>query len=67
ESSEINSEIEKQVCFLKDKYGLEISELKIPALELSSTYIRENINKDISALVPPEVSEYIYNNNLYRG
>lgn len=64
---ELDIQIEKQIKFLSHEYSLRISELKIPALELSSTYIRENIENDISDLVPPEVLKYINNNNLYRG
>ena len=64
---ELDTEIEKQIEFLKNEFDLDIRELKIPALELSSTYIRENLDKDLSHFMPEVVLRYIYNNNLYKG
>lgn len=63
----LDLQIDAQLGYLKESFGLDIHELKMPALELSSTYIRNNAHKDISGLVPDAVLNYIRNNNLYKG
>lgn len=47
----------------------EITVLTAPPLPLSSTQIRENLQKgaDPSCLLPENVVQYIYRNGLYRG
>lgn len=66
-TNELNVKIENQKKRLKKEYGLNIFELELSALQLSSTYIRENLDEDLSELVPKEVLKYISHNNLYRG
>ena len=52
---------------LKDKYNANIESVYVPSLDISSTYIREQLNKHktIRYLVPELVQEYIYNKKLY--
>ena len=52
---------------LKDKYNANIESVYVPSLDISSTYIREQLkrNKTIRYLVPELVQEYIYNKKLY--
>lgn len=52
---------------LKDKYNANIESVYVPSLDISSTYIREQLNKHktIRYLVPELVQEYIYNEKLY--
>ena len=53
----------------REKYGANIIELHTETLEMSSTEIREAIKegKDITAMVPTKVAEYIKVNRLYGG
>ena len=50
-----------------DKYNANIESVYVPSLDISSTYIREQLNKHktIRYLVPELVQEYIYNKKLY--
>ena len=52
---------------LKDKYDAHIESVYVPSLDISSTYIREQLSKHktIRYLVPELVQEYIYNKKLY--
>lgn len=53
---------------LMEQFGGEISVMNFPALEISSTMIRERIRegKDIRYLIPECVEDYIRKNALYR-
>ena len=52
---------------LKSKYNANIENVYVPSLDISSTYIRQQLNKNktIRYLVPEMVKEYIYNKKLY--
>lgn len=62
-------DMDKQIDFLKNKFGAEISLLKTGLIEISSSIIRDSIKKDTSIryLVPKSVYEYIVENKLYKN
>lgn len=60
--------LKEHKLYLQKKYNINISLLKTPIVEVSSTIIREKVKKDesISYLVPFEVKELINSKKLYR-
>lgn len=62
-------EIDKDRLSLLHHRGYVFTIAQMPAVDISSTKIREKLEKGIpaSGLVPPEVSEYIRKHGLYRG
>lgn len=54
-------------CMKLKLIGIETMILDLDIMDISSTMIRNNImrGKSISNLVPKEVEDYIYNNNVY--
>ncbi len=61
---EANLKIER----LKNLYGAKIKTIGVPSLDISSTYIREQIKerKSIRYLIPEDVKNYIYEKNIYK-
>ena len=61
--------IAKTLAYLSDKYGMEMALIEEEMPAINSTMIREMAGKgeDISALVLPEVREYIEMKGMYRG
>ena len=61
--------INEKIKDLKDKYNANIESIYVPSLDISSTYIRNQLNKNktIRYLVPELVQEYIYNKQLYNN
>lgn len=59
---------QEKIEYLTKKYEAKIISVYVPSLDISSTYIREQIkeNKSIRYLVPEDVQNYIYNNKLYK-
>ena len=62
-------ETQENVERFKSEYGADIDMVYVPALEISSTYIRSRIrsNHTIKYLMPTRVEEYIYDRKLYGG
>lgn len=60
--------LEAQADYLQEKYGANIVLMNCPAMEISSTDIRERVRRGISitGLVPIAVEEYIRQHELYR-
>jgi len=58
---------EREIRFLRETMGASIYTIQGPLLDISSTDIRDRIErkKSIRYLVPPAVEEYIYKNHLY--
>lgn len=58
----------RQIQYLKEKYGAQISLLQAPLLEISSTVIRDRVSRDLGVryMVPDLVAEYIKTNHLYK-
>ncbi len=63
----LNHRITEQLSMLRSDYGFKVTELIMPALELSSSFIRNNITADLSEFLPAEVEEYIKKHDLYRN
>ena len=60
---DLDADIEEQIKMLKSEYGFRIEELKMKPLELSSTLIRNALDK--TPYLPEAVSRYIEENELY--
>lgn len=60
-------ELNKWMVYYKDKYGAQISEIKMPSISISSEMIREKIisGKSITDYCPVPVERYIRSNCLY--
>ena len=58
----------EKVTEYRNKYGKNVVRIKAPAIEVSSSRVRELISKgeDVSSLVPPSVAEYIEKKGLYK-
>jgi len=54
---------------IREKHGAEVTVLQAPMLEVSSTYIRDQIKqkKSIRYIVPDAVAEYIQDNKYYQS
>ena len=56
-----------QIEKLETKYNANIISVYVPSLDISSTYIRDQLKRGNSVryLVPENVERYIYEKNLY--
>lgn len=63
-----NEKFQEKIKALKNKYNANIISIGVPALDISSTYIRNQLenNNSIKYLVSEGVYRYIHSNNLYR-
>ncbi len=61
-------ELERQMLYLNKKYNAQVYKLFIPKMDISSTLIRERIEKHLSVkyLLPDNVIAYIKKHNLYQ-
>lgn len=59
---------QKKIEKLTKKYNANIISVYVPSLDISSTYIRNQLkeNRSVRYLVPEDVEKYIYNNKLYK-
>lgn len=60
--------VRRQIAFLEEKYEGTIHLMNMPAVDLSSSMIRQRImeGQTIKYYVPKDVEKYIYHNHLYR-
>ena len=61
-------DMQKQIQYLREKYGADIELLRAPLLEISSTTIRKRAAKGLTVhyMVPDAVADYIKEHHLYR-
>ncbi|MFV8377455.1 nicotinate (nicotinamide) nucleotide adenylyltransferase [Flavobacterium sp. LB3R33] len=64
----ISSDMENLDVKILQKFGTKIHMIDAPVVEISSTFIRENIKKgkNVQPLLPAKVWEYIDHNNFYK-
>ncbi|TCO79023.1 nicotinate-nucleotide adenylyltransferase [Marinisporobacter balticus] len=62
-----NSQVDEKIETLKWKYNTSIKKIKLPALAISSTDIRNRIREgqSVKYLLPEPVEYYIHKNNVY--
>ena len=60
--------LEEKLKEIKELYGKEVIPLQVPGMDISSTDIRNRVNKGLSIryLLPEEVRKYIEKSGLYR-
>lgn len=63
----LDEKLIEKVTEYRNRYGKNVVKIKAPAIEVSSSEVRERIERgeDIEALVPPAVAEYIKEKGLY--
>lgn len=62
------TDMEKQITYLKGKFGADISLLEVDPMDISSSMIRNRVRNNLSIhdLVPETVETYIYSHKLYQ-
>jgi nicotinate-nucleotide adenylyltransferase len=65
---ELDEKLVAKVTEYRNKYGKNVVRLKSPAIEISSSQVREMIRRgeDIASVVPRSVAEYIGDKGLYK-
>ena len=60
-------QLEERIDYLKEQYDAQIYLLHTPDIMISSSLIREHVQRgeSIRYLVPKDVEKYIYQNKLY--
>jgi len=66
---ELDERLIAKVTEYRNKYGKNVVRLKSPAIEISSSEVREMIGRgeDITGVVPRSVAEYIGSKGLYKN
>ena len=61
-------EAQEKIEKLKDKYNANIISVYVPSLDISSTYIRQQLKarKSVRYLLPENVEKYIHDKKLYK-
>ncbi|MBQ9151256.1 MAG: nicotinate-nucleotide adenylyltransferase [Clostridia bacterium] len=69
ENSALDSRIVEKITAYQEKFGKVVRRIVAPAIELSSSEVREAIAKGqpIDGMVPPSVARYVNENHLYRN
>ena len=64
---EIEEKLAERLSLYKERYGAKIVLLSVPALEMSSTEVREAIanGDDTSSMLPQSILKYVKDNKLY--
>ena len=64
---EIEEKLAERLSLYKERYGAKIELLSVPALEMSSTEVREAIanGDDTSSMLPQSILKYVKDNKLY--
>ena len=59
----------EKITAYQEKFGKVVRRIVAPAIELSSSEVREAIAKGqpIDGMVPPSVARYVNENHLYRN
>ena len=59
--------MEKQIAYLAEKFGAQISLLPIKHIDISSSMIREKvaIGESVRYILPEKVRQYVLKNGLY--
>lgn len=67
--SALDAEIVRRIAGYREQYGRTICRIDAPAVEVSSTQIREAVacGRSLDGLVPPAVAAYIHEKKLYAG
>ena len=69
EDKSLDAQLVSKVTEYRNKYGKNVVRINAPAIELSSSEIREKLRRgeDVSALLPPAVAAYIKDKELSRN
>lgn len=67
-NEQTDDELDNQIKYLQTKYNAVIIKLDMPRIDISSTDIRNRVqaHRTIKYMVPSDVENYIYQNDLYR-
>ena len=65
----LDKKIDGKIADLKERFGAEIYNLYVPAIEISSSDIKSRVRdgRSIRYCTPQKVAEYIYDRGLYSG
>ncbi len=66
--SEIGRKLEEKLTLYREKYGVDVPIIDMPAIEISSSEVRERIKlgASVSGLISPAAEEFIRTEGMYR-